>query len=543
MFLGGELAFVGRKSRFAASSVVAIAVGLAMSGAAVLPAHAADDQQLQLLSDQIRQLQAQIDALKKDQAKAAAAAQAQAAPIGSNKPALGYQTGSHQFGWASADGQDSIELTGRLHFDVGDYLRYGHSAALTNPRSVESGWDARRARIGVTGKFAGDFNYTLIADFGGSDDGTNPYASGFASSEIENAYITYNGFNKVANPVPLAFDVGYIDAPFTLDEATSSNDIMFLERSSSQVVATAFGAGDNRSAIGARSYKTNYWAGFYVTGPTSGSPHNNPSSAQGATSATESTVPNGEPLAVLGRATYNPYSDDVSSVHVGVNTAYVIQPGATVTTVTGGGVPTAAAHSFTLSDRPELRIDPTAFLSTGAINYVNDAYVLGAEAAGAWEHFFAQGEYYHYVIDRYATAAQQTPTLNFDGGYGEISYSFGGKRNYNPSTGAYTGVIPDAPLSLKEGGGWGAVELAARVSVVNLNDHTVPGLSLTNSGGVEGGDQTVYTFGVNYYASTNVRIMLDYIHATINKSTFATGAVTPTNAHIDALAARFQVAF
>ncbi len=76
--------------------------------------------------------------------------------------------------------------------------------------------------------------------------------------------------------MPLAFDVGYIDVPFTLDESISSNDTMFMERSSSQVVATAFGGGDNRSAAGVRSYKTNYWAGAFVTGPTSGASHVDP---------------------------------------------------------------------------------------------------------------------------------------------------------------------------------------------------------------------------------------------------------------------------
>ncbi len=59
--------------------------------------------------------------------------------------------------------------------------------------------------------------------------------------------------------MPLAFDLGYLDVPFTLDESISSNDTMFMERSSSQVVAVALGGGDNRSAFGARSYKTNYW--------------------------------------------------------------------------------------------------------------------------------------------------------------------------------------------------------------------------------------------------------------------------------------------
>src|ERR1700730_13292834 len=48
----------------------------------------------------------------------------------------------------------------------------------------------------------------------------------------ENAYITYNGLR------PVAFDPGYLDGPFTLDEATSSNDIMFIDRAGVQNVVS-----------------------------------------------------------------------------------------------------------------------------------------------------------------------------------------------------------------------------------------------------------------------------------------------------------------
>ncbi len=542
--LGGAGELSGRKRRLAASSVIALAVGLAaFAGMAQRPAHAADDQQLQLLEDQIRQLQAQIDGLKKAQATQAAAAPA--IPAGT-KPAYGFQPGSHLFGWVSADGQDSIELTGRLHFDVGNYTNYKPDAGLTNPRGLTSGVNARRARIGITGKFAGDFAYTLIGEFGGTSDTQNPFVSGSSASGIENAFITYNGFNKKEATVPLAFDLGYIDVPFTLDESVSSNDTMFMERSSSQVVATSFGGGDNRSAFGARSYKTNYWAGAYVTGPTSGTTHS--AASTGSTSAPVTTVPSGEPLAFLARGTFNPWQDsEGNNIHLGVNGAYVINPGSTTTT--GAATPAAATgtfgHSMTLSDRPELRLDPTSILSTGTIANVQGAQVLGGELAGQYDHFFAQGEYYEYMIDRYqnaATAAAPLPDLSFNGGYAQASWSIGGKRKYNPSTGSYTGVIPDAPFSIKDGG-MGAFEIGARISYTDLNDHLTAGSSAASTGGVAGGAQTVYTVGVNWYASTNIRVMLDYVHADIDKNTYTAGAVTPVGASVDAIAGRFQVAW
>jgi len=60
---------------------------------------------------------------------------------------------------------------------------------------------------------------------------------------LENAYLTYRGIKD------LYITGGYIDVPYTLDEATSSNNIMFLERSSAQVIATTIAAGDSRAAF------------------------------------------------------------------------------------------------------------------------------------------------------------------------------------------------------------------------------------------------------------------------------------------------------
>jgi phosphate-selective porin OprO and OprP len=61
-----------------------------------------------------------------------------------------------------------------------------------------------------------------------------------------------------------------------MEEATSSNDIMFIERSTAQVVATEFGGGDFRSALDVRSNNDRYWVGAFLTGPNSGALHTQP---------------------------------------------------------------------------------------------------------------------------------------------------------------------------------------------------------------------------------------------------------------------------
>src|SRR5262249_52743814 len=85
------------------------------------------------------------------------------------------ESGSHSFTMSSADGNWSIGPTGRVHLDMGASLTQQPQAA-TGPGTaaggkLEGGVNARRARLGITGKAMGDFTYTLILDGGGTNDG------------------------------------------------------------------------------------------------------------------------------------------------------------------------------------------------------------------------------------------------------------------------------------------------------------------------------------------------------------------------------------
>lgn len=532
----------GRAARFAAAASVMAFAGLATSSART---DDADTQaKIEKLEEQVRQLQSAIDTIRREEAQKWTPGQQPqqypAAPPSTipNRRATAYETPQHQFGIQSEDGQNSIELTGRLQLDAGDYLMYHHEAGLTTPTRLDSGFNARRARLGVTGRFAGDFNYSLVYDFGGNDDSVSPFVSGSATSGIENALITYNGFNKPDYLVPVAFDVGYMSVPWTLQQATSSDDLLFLERASSQQVATEFGAGDYRSVADVRSYDARYWAAAFVSGPTSGAPHSAPAGAVSGTSLPVTSAPSGEPLAFLARASYQVLQQPDYSLHVGVNAAHTEKSGTASTTLAGGTV--TPAESLTLSDRPELRVDPTSLLSATITNFKN-ANVGGVELAGAYGSGFIQAEGYHYMVDRFSnTAASPHPDLDFDGGYVEASYAIGGKRNYIPATGAYSGVIPDRNLSLTQGGGWGAVEFALRFSEINLNDKGSAKL-----GGIEGGNQQVYGVGINYYPNLNVKFMLDFLHTDISRFVNTAGASygRPNGASVNAVAGRFQFVF
>jgi len=314
---------------------------------------------------------------------------------------------------------------------------------------------------------------------------------------------------------------------------------MFMERASPQVVATQFGGGDFRSAIGARSNGKRYWAGLYLTGPQSGAPHTGASDGN---------------FSLLGRASYQLVQTDDLTWHVGVNGGHLFNSRANVTATTATSIKTTlGAQSLTLSDRPELRVDPTAILNTGSIP-VRNGNVFGAETAFGWGNFYTQGEYLHYQVSQNPGGVNPSdgavnllaPDLDFQGGYAEASYSFGGRRRYIPETGAYSAVTPDHPFSLT-GGGFGAFELAARWSYIDLNDQFTQGRAPHLTGGVNGGAQRGIDVGINWYPNLNVKFMLDYIHTDIDKlwkpTTNGSASSTPAGAHVQAVAARSQVAF
>jgi phosphate-selective porin OprO/OprP len=488
------------------------------------PSTAQTTSQLQSLQQQIQQLQQQLQSLQRqvDEAQAQAqkaqdaAARAQAATQtrASSPPAddaiKATLSPGNRPGICTADGANCIELTSRLHLDVANYLNV-EPQSPTGPHSLTSGINARRARIGVLGKFAEDWHYALVYDFGGNADSGN---AGVNASGIEQGWLSYEGLR------PFAFEIGYMDVPWTLDGATSTNDIMFLERSTPGIVAANLVAGDFRSAAGVRANNDRYWAGVYLTGPNSGALHSGS---------------NGQQFGGVARATYQVLQGDNHSLHLGVDAGRVFMPRA------NGGSSTSIANALTLSDRPELRVDPTIFLNTGPIPS-KEANIYGAEVAGGYDSLFFQGEYYHFAVDQAGSApGALLPGLDFDGGYLQASWTMTGEsRKYIPTTGAYSAITPARPFSLG-GGGWGALELAARYSYIDLNSKITPGVAQALTGGVFGGTQTIYTLGVNWYPIDNVRFMLDYMHADINKR--AADGVTPAGVKIDALALRTQVAF
>jgi len=313
--------------------------GLIYGGQAHAQSASGGDAEITALKQQLRLMEQKLDSLQKQTsanttaaAKANAKADAKIGVANANYPTKGpiapsdavVKMPNNRPTICTADDQNCVSITSRLHLDVGTY-NYRPNTAATTPQHLDDGVNARRARIGVIGKFMGDWNYALIYDFGGSSDGFGGTATaggtavgflpGGALSGIQSAYLSYTGFKPFGGK--LAIEGGYMDVAYTLDEATSSNDILFMERASSQVIASNIAAGDNRSAFGARWYNDVFWIGAYATGPTSGTIHSG-----------SSVNPNGatEQDGVIARVAGQVVSGKDYSLHIGADAEFLLDP-------------------------------------------------------------------------------------------------------------------------------------------------------------------------------------------------------------------------
>ena len=157
-----------------------------------------------------------------------------------------------------------------------------------------------------------------------------------------------------------------MDVPYTLDEATSSNDIMFMERASSQRHRHQHRGRRFPLDCSARAGRT------IGSGRAPMSPGRPPAQSIPRSSATPERG---------NRAVWRRSSASRCQL---VNEKGLLDPSSAATPsscssrrvnrVTG-------AQTLTLSDRPELRIDPTAIITTGAIANVSGAQVYSVEAA------------------------------------------------------------------------------------------------------------------------------------------------------------------
>ena len=111
------------------------------------------------------------------------------------------------------------------------------------------------------------------------------------------------------------------------------------------------------------------------------------------------------------------------------------------------------AQTLTFTDRPQLRIDPTQLISTGAIANVFGAQSTASRLPAPIDRCSSKD---WFNVDRNAAIGFplfEAPNLKFEGGYAQASFVLTGEtHHYNPSAAAYYGVVPEHPFSLAGGG-------------------------------------------------------------------------------------------
>ncbi len=430
------------------------------------------------------------------QAQARAPAPEQVAQYTSPYRSVTFPYGRPTF--TSADGQFSASVGLQFWYDLGGFSR---ETNLPPGAALLPDWDAnlRRARLPVTVQ-EGDVFVKVTPEFGGSPDGI---------FSLYEANINYTGIKNTL------LTGGYYRPSLTLSDATSDEDITFTERPSIINVARGIAAGQSRASLGGKSWSDQWFLASYLTGPVAGS--------QESTLATYPQT--GASFRVAGRPIDTPDVD----LHLGFSASDSFHPQKDVT----------GSQTITLQDLPETHLTFSDLISTGPIPATN-AYEVGPELAVRWRNLLVQGEYIQIGVDRAVTSPVENSQLRFSGAYLDAAWTLTGEpRLYNPSLAAFDSPIPAHPFSLSQHT-WGAFELVARYSVTDLNDRAVAGVPETVTGGVYGGEQQVYSIGLNWYPNDNIRVMLDYDRINVDRLD-ASGAQIGQNAQ--AVAMRVQAAY
>ncbi|WP_269714290.1 OprO/OprP family phosphate-selective porin [Caulobacter sp. NIBR2454] len=440
--------------------------------------------------------------------------------------------------FSTTDGRFTASIRGVLQADAAMYfqdsagpisvdLRRGAGSGDTaRARDLNDGANARRARIGIEGRLFGDFQYNLLYDFGGS--------GAEDAGRIHEAWLQYSGFK------PLQIRAGAFDPQVSLGANTSTSGSVFLERPAPAETIRGLAAGDYRMAIqalangdlgGGDTGISAYWlAAGAVTGSTVGTINS---------SGSVTNQPFDEQLGFTGRAAVAAFSGANWLAHLGVNGSYVSRPADAIG-------PDAAGARFPVQfrDRPELRVDATRLVDSGAIN-ADNAYTAGLEAAVQRGPFLAEGEYFRFGIDRMGSTLSNP---SFKAWYAQGSWVLTGEqRVYNRAIGAFDAPRPNFPFN-PAAGAWGALELGVRYSVLDLNDNEGTAGSAPAANAVRGGEQSIWTVGLNWYMNPSVRLMFDFQNVEIDRlSPNATTFVTPVGAQIgqeyQVVSTRLQLAF
>jgi phosphate-selective porin OprO/OprP len=274
-------------------------------------------------------------------------------------------------------------------------------------------------------------------------------------------------------PVPILdrFRFGYVKEPFSLEQATSSRFITFMERALPVQALTPgrnFGIRYDRAIP---DKKISWAAGVFINTGTYSSIGDTIDQISGANGYSLSFRITGLPV----------YSDKGKRLlHLGIS--YDHRWG---------------SDEIQLNAYPESRLtDDIALVDTGKFSYEGGDFI-NPEFAFVSGPLSVQGEYLYALLDA-------DDDLRFWGFYLYGSYILTGEhRKYSTGSGTFAGVDIKNEFHPRKGK-WGAFELGLRYSYLDLNDKFI-----------KGGKERNITIGLNWYLYPEIRCMLNYVHANV----------------------------
>jgi phosphate-selective porin OprO/OprP len=351
----------------------------------------------------------------------------------------------------SGNGLVKLKIGGRAMIDAFWVDDSGIDACVGD---LQDGVEVRRARLYWQGTLFKKLEFKWQFD----------WAEGQAS--VKDAYLKFKKVPWLQNVT-----IGHFKEPMGLEELTSSKYITFLERS---MPIEAFAPSRNFGIMASGTLldeRMTYAAGVF----------------RDLTGAAPRWYSDGG-YNLTARVTWLPWYEENGRrlLHLGASYSF-------------------RAKSNTTSRfraRPEFH-SAGRFVDSGAF-LADDEHLFGAEMALVYGPLSVQAELLGASAD---VADNAIDNACFCGWYVQASYFLTGEhRPYKTSSGAFDRVKPKKSYCTK--GGWGAWEIAARYSHLDVDDEI--------SGG-SGGEEHNVTIGLNWYLNPNVRLMWNYIRACVDR--------------------------
>ncbi len=374
-------------------------------------------------------------------------------PGGDQKVPLGVEAKNGKLIFQSDNGDFQWWFDSRIQVDGAIYNE--------NINEMSNGIILRRATFALKAVLWKDWQAEFDMDFGEDVDTDR-------QTDWRDMWIQYT-FSKLN----LSLRVGNFKEPFGMERLNSSRLLTFLERSA---ISNALPMG-RRLGAAAR-----YWTDYgQVTAAIMGH--------ELGTRVDKGQQDEGYSTNL--RVSVAPINNFGENLHIGLAGSYKIPD------VTSELRP----NTIEISARTETYVFDPKLLHTGDIADVNYYNRYGAELMYINGPFYLQSEFMGTNIYRW----YGKPTVNLKGGYVMATWMLTGETRYYYVDEGEVGPI-EKPINC-----WGALELAARYSVTNLNDF---------SAGVKGGQSNQLMVGINYYPNMNIKLQFNYSY--VNVDEFAT---------------------